>query len=355
MAKEKKELSVVKTQETSVALNQEEMFKMYSEVVSPGSPLTKTQFAWYVNYCNQRGADPMGKDIYLVPRNVKQPDGTWKKVMTPQSSIDWFRKRATQSSAYAGQDGPYWCGSDGTWHDIWLSDKPPAAAKVGVMRAGFQKPVWGIALYSEYAQKSSDGKPTDFWKRMPANQLAKCAESLALRKAFPDQFGGVYTSEEMAQSDVVDVDHVPVEAPVTKAVAAPVEDYDVTQEIPDDNNVPPPNDEVDEEFEARYQAALHKPEPVPMQKAVVHDAVKAAEKVFETEGKPSDAPTKEEIAAIKAAWKRIKKNGKPLTTEQTIELLNVLTDGRKSDKWTRSDFNNIVDFLGKAYEAPDGL
>jgi hypothetical protein len=58
-----------------------------------------------------------------------------------------------------------------------------------------------VALYREYVQTDWNGNPTRMWKNMGANQIAKCAEALALRKAFPHDLAGVYTAEEMAQAD----------------------------------------------------------------------------------------------------------------------------------------------------------
>jgi hypothetical protein len=72
---------------------------------------------------------------------------------------------------------------------------------VGIYRAGFKEPMFAIAVYSEFVQLTKEGTPNSMWRKMPANQLAKCAESLALRRAFPEQLSGLYTSEEMGQAD----------------------------------------------------------------------------------------------------------------------------------------------------------
>jgi len=159
---------------------------------------TPQEFDLFVDVCNRLRLDPFARQIYAVKRwnsDLKRQE------MTPQVSIDGMRLTAERTGKYAGQAPPEWCGADGVWKDVWLSDKPPMAARVAVYRKDFAQPMYGTALYSEYVQTTKEGNPTKFWRTMPANQLAKCAESLALRKAFPNELSGVYSVDELAQAD----------------------------------------------------------------------------------------------------------------------------------------------------------
>jgi phage recombination protein Bet len=158
---------------------------------------TNDELKLFLYQCERTGLDPFAKQIYSIKRQGK---------MVTQIGIDGARLVAQRTGRYAGQDGPYWCGEDGVWKDVWLTkDIKPRAAKVSVYLCGIERGTPGVAHWDEYAPYFN-GKLADMWTKMPALMLAKCAEMLALRKAFPQELSGLYCAEEMAQADnVVDV------------------------------------------------------------------------------------------------------------------------------------------------------
>jgi phage recombination protein Bet len=167
---------------------------------------TREDLAVFFHQSVRTGLDPFARQIYMIGRWTKQ--GTKQTI---QTGIDGYRliarRAADRTRESFGYEDTLWCGEDGVWRDVWLSKTPPSAAKVVVLRNGERYPA--VALFSEYAGTTKEGSYTSMWATKSSVMIAKCAEALALRKAFPQDLSGIYTAEEMAQADI----DVPAPAP----------------------------------------------------------------------------------------------------------------------------------------------
>lgn len=154
------------------------------------------EFALFIQTCNRTGLDPFHRQIFAVSRRDYNEN---RDVMTIQVAIDGLRLIADRSGKYAGQKPAEWCGDDGVWRDVWLDKEPPRAARVSVLRHDFIEPVTAVALWDGYVQtykKNSQTHINTMWTKQGPLMLAKCAEALALRKAFPADMSGLYTNDE---------------------------------------------------------------------------------------------------------------------------------------------------------------
>lgn len=171
----------------------------------------------FFHVCQRTKLDPFARQIYMIGRPERAlVNGEWRPVTkyTIQTGIDGFRLIARRAAHDSHDSLEYedtlWCGPDGAWRDVWLGDSADLrAAKATVVRGG--RRFSHVALFAEYAQTKRDGSLTSMWATKGANQLAKCAEAGALRKAFPQDLGGMYVDDEM--------DRVASEAAASSVVA----------------------------------------------------------------------------------------------------------------------------------------
>lgn len=147
---------------------------------------------FFLYTAKRTGLDPLVNQVYAVYR---WDNRLGREKMTIQTGIDGMRLVAQRSGEYAGQDDAKYLPED-------ESTQYPVKASVTVykMLNGQRVPFTATARWSEYVQVGKDGRPSNLWAKMPYLMLAKCAEALALRKAFPNELSGIYSDVEMHQA-----------------------------------------------------------------------------------------------------------------------------------------------------------
>lgn len=174
-----------------------EQLDIIKNTVAAGT--TDLEFALFMEVCRTVGLSPLQKQVYAIKRG--QGD---RAKMTIQTGIDGYRLIAARTGTHMGT-------TDAEFGPL-TQEGFPEWARVIVRRLvhGQVAEFPATARWSEYVQEKDEWvnrQPTgkkvvsDMWRKMPHTMLGKCAEALALRKAFPAELSGVYTSEEMQQAD----------------------------------------------------------------------------------------------------------------------------------------------------------
>jgi len=145
---------------------------------------TDDELALFLGQCRRTGLDPFAKQIYLVKRwdSKKQAE-----IMAIQVGIDGYRLIADRTGKYSGNDDP-----------VFDSESDPKKATVTVYK-NIDSQRCAFTATARWEQYFPGDKQGFMWKRMPHLMLGKCAEALALRKAFPAELSGLYIAEELDQ------------------------------------------------------------------------------------------------------------------------------------------------------------
>lgn len=170
----------------------QEQINLIKSQIAPKA--TDDELKLFVYQAKRTGLDPLARQIYAIHRKTKDGNGNYVDRMTIQTSIDGFRVIAERSGDYAGQDEPLFLRD--------TEDAPYCKVTVYRFRGDVRYPAAvGVAFWKEYVQTDREGKPSGMWAKMPRTMLAKVAEALALRKAYPQDLSGLYTGDEMQQAE----------------------------------------------------------------------------------------------------------------------------------------------------------
>ena len=184
---------------------------MVKKYLVSGDPdaVTDQEVMMFISLCKYQHLNPFLREAYLVKYGTRNP-------ATMVTGKDTFLKRAERNEKYRGKasgiviqtkdgkveyrDGTLKLDGEkivGGWAKIYIEGREPEMTTVS---------------FEEYVGKKSDGTVNGQWSSKPATMIRKVAVVQALREAFPDDFGGLYSPEEMGEAaEVIPDQDTPVE------------------------------------------------------------------------------------------------------------------------------------------------
>ena len=202
MSANEQEVATLKERQTQwLAKNglTEDTWSALTNSIYPGAEAGSIMMA--VHYCKARGLDILKKPVHIVPMNVKDAktgDYGWRDVVMP--GIAEYRITAMRTGLYAGMDDPEY--GDLIEHKGITA---PEYCRIRVYRMfdGVRVPFPHVEYFVEAVNTKKDGSINAMWTKRPRGQLTKTAEAGALRKAFPEEFGGMITADEAQDSSII--------------------------------------------------------------------------------------------------------------------------------------------------------
>ena len=153
------------------------------------------ELKYFLEFAKSTGLNPFKKELWFIKA------GGRLQMMT---GINGFFAIANADPAFDGFESGL-IDKEGNYKPLTFPGNDFIGAWCKVYRKDRKIPCEGVAMLSEYDKKQGN------WKTMQRVMIVKCAESVALRKAFPQQLNGLYTAEEMPKEF----------APPVQAVVAP--------------------------------------------------------------------------------------------------------------------------------------
>jgi phage recombination protein Bet len=198
-----------------------EQLELLKRTICKGA--TDDEFQMFAHVSQRTGLDPFARQIHAVKRWDSKLE---REVMSIQTGIDGYRLVADRTGKYAGSDDYVFDEGVSQFAMLKSGRKQPVTSTATAYKlvGGQRVPFTATAGWEEYKQTRKDGSLILMWGKMPFLMLGKCAEALALRKAFPAELSGILTDAEMGQADSEGpgpaADHPPISEPLRKSEVA---------------------------------------------------------------------------------------------------------------------------------------